>query len=36
MGDLQAQVLLIAQAVGSALKDADLVIEALDEADLTV
>src|SRR5882762_10516427 len=31
--DLQAQVLLIAQAVGSALKDADLVVEAFDEAE---
>ena len=31
--DLKAQVLLIAQTVGTALKDADFVVETLDEAE---
>jgi hypothetical protein len=31
--DLKAQVLLIAQAIGTALKDADFVVETLDEAE---
>jgi len=31
--DLKAQVLLIAQTIGTALKDADFVVETLDEAE---
>ena len=31
--DLEAQVLLIAQTIGTALKDADFVVETLDEAE---